>query len=301
MPLNVRKLPGVQKYIVDPKAIPENCVAINPSIADDIIYLRIIKPKGTHDVSEITLFNAKTSKTTQVAESNTMLSSCGRYVGLEDLRLIRFKGKLHFVATSTHASKRMQSETIVGIFSDDLKNIERLDYIDLGPPPVKNICPFILNDTLMLIDTFNRSIYSLDLSGDGKEGDKYVATVYKQLVVPQGLGLGLGRGGFEMRGSTSPVHLHGAMWGCIVHDIIYNDNTTFHTKNKLAYIHYYMEFDVDAGIVTSVSSPFFLIKFGIEFVSGISYDNTTHAVSLFLGVDDRVPCVVETTLYNLRA
>ena len=300
MPLNVRKLPGVQKYIIDPKTIPERCVVINPCIAGDVVYMRVIKSNGLKDVSEISLFNAKTSETIQVSEGSTMLASCGRYVGLEDLRIIWFRERLYFVATSTHASKRMQSETVIGLFSEDLKTVERLDYVDLGAPPVKNVCPFNLDGTFMLIDTLKKTIYAVSekVDDDGKVVG-YSTTPFKTLavspsVIPKSVD-------FEMRGSTCPIHLHGDTWGCIIHDIIYTDNTTFHTKTKLAYLHYFMEFDVNSGMVTFISSPFFLIQFGIEFVSGIAYDSTTDVVSLFMGLDDKVPCVIETPLYNLRA
>lgn len=300
MPLNVRKLPGTQKYLIDPKTIPKNHVVINPSIAGDVVYMRVIKSTETGDKSEISLFNATTSETIQVSEAGNMLVSCSRYIGLEDLRIIWFEKRLYFVATTTHASKRMQSETVLGLFSEDLKQVERLNHLNLGAPPVKNICPFILDGVFMLLDTFKKTIYSLSMKENNTgNGSDVVITPYKQMtlhpsVVPKSVD-------FEMRGSTAPIHLHGDTWGCIVHDIIYTDNRTFHTKTKLAYLHYYIEFDVSSGLITFISSPFFLVHFGIEFVSGISYDQNTGAVTLFLGVDDKVPCAVETTLYNLRA
>ena len=296
----MRKLQGTQKYLIDPKTIPKNHVVINPSIAGDVVYMRVIKSTETGDKSEISLFNAKTSETIQVSEAGSMLASCSRYIGLEDLRIMWFEERLYFVATTTHASKRMQSETVLGLFSEDLKQVERLDYLNLGAPPIKNICPFILNGEFMLLDTFKKTIHSLSMKeNDTGNGKDVIITPYKHMtlhpsVVPKSVD-------FEMRGSTAPIHLHGDTWGCIVHDIIYTDNRTFHTKTKLAYLHYYIEFDVSSGLITFISSPFFLVHFGIEFVSGISYDVNTGAVTLFLGVDDKVPCAVETTLYNLRA
>ena len=39
---------------------------------------------------------------------------------------------------------------------------------------------------------------------------------------------------------------------------------------KLAYMHYWIEIDMNLGQVTYISSPFWVTTFGIEFISGIN-------------------------------
>lgn len=168
----------------------------------------------------------------------------------------------------------------------------------MGTPPVKNICPFVVNDTIMLLDTYCGTCYKVaiddatfavdiekiwDLKGD--VDDTFGGT----------------HGNPTMRGSTSPIHLHGSTWGCIVHDIIYDNNTVLNTVAKLAYLHTWIEFDVMTGSMTFVSRPFYLIKFGIEFVSGIWYEKKEDTIVLYMGVDDKLPMVVKTFLHDLRA
>ena len=287
--------------LLDPKSIPKNHVLLNPSIAGDMIYIRDIEQTATQHVNHVVLHNKNTGTTMKVDVPMDMIApSLGYYVGLEDLRLCLFNGRTYFTATCTHASMRQQSEMVIGVFSEDCHSIEGLCHVDFGIPPVKNVCPFVRDGALMLIDTYNEAIYKVDV---GPDAVKFTINVTKvvDLHGPYFSVFSTGGPTSTMRGSTSPVHIHGDTWGCLVHDIIYDDNVALNTKAKLAYMHAWIEFDVATGAITFVSSPFYLAKFGIEFASGITYDKSEGVVTIYMGVEDRVAVVITTTLHHLRS
>jgi hypothetical protein len=101
-----------------------------------------------------------------------------------------------------------------------------------------------------------------------------------------------------MRGSTSPVYLHGNTWGFVVHDIIFNDDLRLVTR--LSYIHHWVEMDMERGVVTFISTPFWCVHWGIEYISGIRYNKETEELDLMLGVQDQEAVLIKTTLQDLR-
>jgi hypothetical protein len=64
-------------------------------------------------------------------------------------------------------------------------------------------------------------------------------------------------------------------------------------------LHHWLEIDVVRGVVTFVSSPFWVAHWGIEFVSGIER-RPDGAIRIYLGVKDQDAMICETTLYDLR-
>ena len=301
MPLRIRYLAGQQQQLLDPKSVPGNHVLLNPSVAGDIVYIRDIEQTKTQQINSVILYNTKNNTSTHIpVPMEFMHSTDGYYAGLEDLRIFWYKDRLHFVGTSTHASSRLQSEMLAGVFAKDFRSVERMNHLDFGPPPVKNVCPFIWDDKILLIDTYARAMYELS----DVESDTSPTSTPTFQATPLGRlgGMSLGIFGTEgLRGTTSPVHLHGSTFGCIVHDVIYDNNSVLNTKTKLAYIHQWIEFDVVSRAITFASSPFFVVHFGIEFVSGLDYNKETNKVSLYLGVDDKTPMVVYTSIQDLRA
>lgn len=295
MPLLLRRLVGTQQFLLDHKNVPKNRVLINPSVAGSVIYIRDVEQTGNQHVNHIILHNTKTNENINVPVPwDKLAPSSSYYVGVEDVRLCEYKNMMYFTCTCAHASTSMQSEMMVGTFSSDLRNVDMLHHIHMGAPPVKNVSPFVYGDDLMLLDMYNLAIYKVVFAEDHTSVQKTVD------LIPNTSGSASASAiGDHVRGSTSPVHLHGNTWGCLVHDIIYDNNVTYQTKVKLAYMHWWVEFDVLSGQVTFTSSPFFLIKFGVEFVSGIEKKNDK--IVLYLGVDDKYPMVVTTTLANLRA
>jgi len=295
MPFCLRYLRGSRQYLLDPKSIPADHVLLNPSVAGDIVYIRDIMQTSSRQINSIILYNTATKKSTQIPMPVKFLQPTeGYYLGLEDLRILWFNECLYFTATCTHASPRMQSEMVLGYFNKDLTEIEKLWHIDFGAPPVKNICPFIHRGEIMLVDTYMRKLYKVSFDEEGPQ----VSTLVERMP-GQSLDIfGDSKGG--LRGTTSPVQLHGDVYGCLVHDIIYDENIVLNTTRKLVYLHQWVEFDASSGAIVFASSPFSLVHVGVEFASGIDYDRQSNKVTIHAGVDDKIPMVITTTLTDLR-
>jgi hypothetical protein len=302
MPFHIRRLPAKVMTIVDEKSIPQNHVLFNPSYAHPIIYLRGIEHFTTKEINYALLFNSVTKESTKVESPAAFLApTVNLFQGIEDLRICwapdpvrKDDGarRLWFSGTTTHASARMTNELIVGYFAHDLRTVEHLSAVDIGSLPVKNVCPFVWKNKLHLLDTFKQDIFEVVIERD-EGGAIALSAVRVRKLVPAG---GVPKEG--VRGSTSPVHLHGNTWGCVVHDIIFNDNTKLVTR--LSYYHHWMEFDIETGAVTFLSTPFWIAHWGIEYVSGLHYDAATGEVTLYVGEADRSCVMAKTTLHDLR-
>lgn len=292
MPLKFRRLPAKVTNILESSSLPDNVVMFNPSVAYPIMYLRTCSMTNSADKNSIVFHNLQEKTTHVVKSDNVLLPSVNLYQGLEDVRIVWYNDKLWFTATSTHASISMMSETLVGYFDSELKAIERVARVDLGKPPIKNITPFVHEGKLKLLDIEKGRVYVVEdiLDNDGNWVG-FAAPV--DIVLKPGAGVCID----GLRTSTSPVHLHGNLWGCIAHDCIYYDNTKI--TSKLSYLHYWVEFDIRTGSITFVSSPFWIVQWGIEFVSGV-YLNPAGSVVLYIGVNDNKPIMATTTLGDLR-
>ena len=299
-PLILRHLPGQGAKLLDESQLQPGHVVFNPSIAYPYIYIRGNKQTPINEENYIILYNTETKNSTTInGLENILQKNINRYCGLEDLRIIHFKNKLWFTATCTHASPSMNSELVVGYFNDQKTRIERISHVPLGKPPVKNICPFIFEDKLCLLDIYKKELHDVgDVTSEitkpslpGTVGWKsFVATNTRKITTGAGLDID------NFRGSTSPVHLHGNTYGCIVHDVIFND--ALDQRTQLAYLNHWIEIDMYHGQITFISSPFWVFTFGVEFISGfhMSGDN----VELFAGVQDKTAFKYNTTLSLLR-
>jgi hypothetical protein len=138
------------------------------------------------------------------------------------------------------------------------------------------------------------AIYEVVDVNDTNADGKWIRYDVKKIT---SLKYGVGLENVKYRGSTSPVHLHGNTWGCIVHDIIFNDQAALVTR--LSYIHHWIEFDIVSGVISFVSTPFWVAHWGIEYISGIQLIEK-YKVKLFIGVNDTSAIVCDTTLANLR-
>ena len=300
MPIYIRHLPGSASRLVDEKAVPQNHVMFNPSYSHPILYLRINRHSATQETNIVVLHNVETKQSFTIESPDSMLQkTVNLFQGIEDLRICWFDDKLWFSGTCTHASPNMTSELVVGHFNKELTKVERMSHVDIGSIPVKNVCPFVLDNKLMLLDIFLKAIYVVADKMEVDVDDEtrmswtcFTATKVRDLTTGQGLSID------GYRGSTSPVHLHGNTWGCVVHDIIFNDQASLVTR--LSYIHHWVEFDVATGVVSFVSSAFWVAHWGIEYVSGIYMDKNENTVTLYLGVNDNMPVSFKTTLANIR-
>lgn len=297
MPLWIRKLPCTVMSIIDNKSLPANHVVFNPSYAEPILYLRVTEHFATKEINFIMLYDMVTKKQYRIESPMHMLApTVNLFQGIEDLRICwandaHGQRRLWFSGTTTHASNHMTNELIIGHFDADLRVVEYLTPVDIGSLPVKNVCPFVWNGQLHLLDTFKKDIFKIAF--EENDGKMTACAEHVRKLRPCA-----GITDEAYRGSTSPVHLHGNVWGCVVHDIIFNDNTKLVTR--LSYIHHWMEFDITTGAITFISPPFWVAHWGIEYVSGISLDENKTNITLHLGVSDRAPFMAKTTLHDLR-
>jgi len=325
MTLTIRQLPGNKSQLMDPKNFPKDQVMFNPSADGDIIYIRGTRHTAHDETNFAVLHNSETSKTVTVESPMDLLApTANLFKGLEDMRIVHYRGLLWFTATATHASDEQNNEMLVGHFDAALTRVERLSPISAGPPPVKNICPFVWppppggpgtpehpDARLRLLDTYKRIVYEVsELYEDPPEADDAAdarapadaAPRFLRFILTKVAALRSAAGipDIGFRGSTSPIHLHGNTWGCIVHDIIFNDTTRLVTR--LAYFHYWMEIDLARGVVTFMSAPFWLAHWGIEYVSGLRRSKREqNVVEIYFGVNDQVPMMALTRLADLRA
>jgi len=288
IPSHIRRLPcQTQRLFRENSSIPDFSY-FNPSSAYPYVYVRATEKLETTlaQVSHMFLYSYKTDSMIMVDIPDGILyPSCNYYQGIEDTRILMYHGRLWFVSTSTHVSSTMRSEMMIGYFSQDTKNIEFCQHLDLGMRPVKNICPFQHHNSLFLLDTYTLTMY------------RVIEEKSKTLIVEVICTLEPCHGMLccRVRGSTSPIHLHGNLYGCIVHEHIPKAS-----GGAFAYISYWMEFDMERQAVTFFSAPFFITCLGIEFISGIEYNPEKDTVELYLGFKDKVPIVAYTTLHDLR-
>ena len=294
MPLYIRSLPCKSKNpIVEQNSIPEGTDLYNPSRSGKHLYIRVTKRSATTFLNSAIIYNIDQKVSRDITSPwNLLKPSLNLFKGIEDLRIVEWVGKVWFAGTCTHASDHMVNDLIVGHFDTELSRVEKCCAVDIGSLPVKNVCPFVYENKLCLLDFGLMQIYELGFNED--EPKIYIS---KKLDIGWGAGLDK-HAESKLRGSTSPVHLHGNLWGCVVHDIIFNQAKSLVTR--LSYIHHWVEFDMSTRQVTFVSTPFWIAHWGIEYVSGIHFDKATNSVSLYFGVADHLPMQCETTLSNLR-
>lgn len=273
----IRKLPCTCTSILDKFILANNMEVFNPSKAGDWIYLRNNKKVTFTSTSSILLYNDVTCNY-KIIESplHMMEETQNLYKGLEDLRLCTYMDRIWFTCTSTHLSKNMTNEMGVGYFDKDLNKVEVIEKLDICDKHVKNITPFVHKDCLLLLDTYTMTVYKL--------AEDFNISKYITLDIVSDI---------KYKGSTSPIHLHGSIYGCVVHDTIHLSKW-----EKISYLHYWLEFNIDLGIVTFVSAPFLVLVWGLEFISGI--DKKESSIYLYMGLNDKKPIRIHTTLSNLR-
>lgn len=288
---SIRKLPCRTERLFRETSVIPDFDYFNPSSAYPFIYVRATEKLESSkrtaslvQLSHVFLYSYHTDRMTMVdIPPGVLLSTYNYYQGIEDTRVLMYQGRLWFVSTSTHVSPSMRSEMLLGYFNEDTSHIERCEYIDLGIRPLKNMCPFLYRGALYLIDTYTLTVYLVE------QEPTLHATVAFTLSPCRGLSR------HTVRGSTSPVLLHGDLYGCVVHEHIPKAS-----GGAFAYVSYWMEFDMGRCAVTFISPPFFITCLGIEFISGIEYNPQQGTVELYLGFKDKVPIVAYTTLYDLR-
>lgn len=289
----IRKLPCELSNLLGNNPNLPKYTYFNPSSCLPYIYIRTIEKVGTAcEINHISIYNRETGTMRCIkTPPERLLPTCGFYRGIEDARIFRYRGRLWFIATSTHVAGSYHSQMMIGRFNADVSDVEFTQFLDYGAKPMKNTCPFVHDDKILTLDTLQMCIHEIvcETQEDGTE--VYKPVLYKKLAPCANLAQ------YGMRGSTCPIHLHGNLWGCIVHEHI---RQAREKMMSLAYISYWIEFDIERGMVTFLSAPFVVAQWGIEFVSGIEYNRDKDEVELFLGVSDQVAVVAKTKLHDLR-
>jgi len=286
MPLYIRRLPcSAYCMMIDEKNIPTNMSLYNPSKTKDWLYIRKTDINNEGQTNSILMKHTGRDAIEIKSPFEQMTKTVNMFKGLEDLRICEFNDRIWFGATSTHITDNMCNELVIGLFNKDVSAIEKLQMVDIGSKPVKNVIPFVYNNTLLLLDIYLGKIYQLHTTEE-----QWFVTIYKSLRPAIGIS------NEKYRGSSAPIHINGSVFGCVVHDIIFNDNSKLVTR--LSYIHHWIEFDIETGLITFVSTPFWIYHWGIEYVSGI--EKTATGVDLYLGINDKVPMRIQTTLSDLR-
>lgn len=288
MPLYIRRLPGTRSRLIDTKTVAPGLNCFNPSKSSNYTYIRATEQGDSGEVNHILVYDDAAKRLHNIPFDASLLMPCvNLFRGLEDLRICEFEGRLWFTATTTHATEHMTNEMLLGRFDSEIQRVEFLQVLDVGCRPVKNVCPFVCNNKLCLLDLFKARIYECSCVANQSE--------QWQITCIQTLEWHAGQPEYY-RGSTSPVHLDGNTWGCIAHDIIFNDQLPLVTR--LSYLHHWVEFDIVRGAVTFVSTPFWIGHWGVEYVSGI--EKKDENITLYLGIMDKDTLVCGTTLSNLR-
>jgi hypothetical protein len=284
----MRKLLGRSQCIIDSKNIAESITIFNPSKSGEWTYMRKTIQKEKSQLNAIIMYNEHTKVLRNIDPPlDLMPKTLNYYMGVEDLRICSFEDRIWFGGTSMHASLNMMSEIVVGYFNEDVTAVEKIQMVDVGTRPAKNVLPFVHKGVLLFIDVLMRKIYTLKTDDDGK----WFFETFVELKP------GAGIIDKSLRSSTSPIHLHGPIYGCVAHKGLINESQF--NRSHLSYMHYWYEFDINTGLITFISSPFWVLVWGTEYVSGI-FKHPNGAISLYLGVNDKVPYVVLTTLNNLR-
>lgn len=290
MPLYVRRLPSAHGLMIDEKQIPPNTDLYNPSKAGKYTYIRQTEHTPNADMNSMIIHEETTGKITHInSPYHKMNKTVNLFKGLEDLRICLYNNTLWFGATSTHVSESMNNELVIGYFNKSVTDIEYFEMVDIGSKPVKNVIPFVYQNKLLFLDIYLQKIY--ELHEEPSPNKKFKLTIFKSLSLAQGVS------NVKYRGSTAPIHLHGSIYGCVVHDIIFNDNTKLVTR--LSYLHHWYEFDIDTGLVTFISTSFWVAHWGIEYISGIEKEKDGK-IALYIGVNDHLPIKSVTTLSDLR-
>jgi hypothetical protein len=296
MSLHIRKLPGKCGPLIERKDYLPHHVYFNPSADGAYTYIRVTQHTPVKEINHILIHDNNTQLLHWIADSQSNLRpTCGLFTGIEDLRIVVFEGKIWFTATTTHASAHMDNEIVVGCLDEKLKCVEYMSLVNIAPRPVKNICPFVWRGRLHLLDAYMSTIWEIEMERDPDSAGTIVGLKTTKV---RSLRYAADNKPIKMRGSTSPVHLHGNTWGFVVHDIIFNDNA--HLVTRLSYFHYWVEMDIERGVITFKSAPFFLAHWGIEYVSGLRYVAENDQMEVYFGVNDTMPMKCVTSLANLR-
>lgn len=258
--------------------VMKNVRTINPSVAKNVLYFRILELEQNFWKSGILLFQRDTSEIYTFMPPTDTESTIA--CGFEDLRIFDYHDDVWF--TSATRGKKNKFYTVIGRFNPDFSSYEIILTIIDKKEHKKNIVPLIHNQNLYLIDIFTRTVYQYHSNQDQHQlkpnGLRDPLRVVKSL---------------KLCGSTQFLPLDSPnTYGGIVHNFRV-------VSNVRVYSHYWLEINVHCMEITFLSRPFFIHHQDVEFVSGIE-QLPNGLFQLYYGISDKIAYACAISLDTLR-
>jgi hypothetical protein len=247
----------------------------NPSICKYYVYYRRI----VDDIfrNEIVLLDRKSGQMKQIATYPSLEN-------IEDLRIFDYNNSVWFIGFKRNEVNVWQSYLCE--FNNTCTAIQQINHVfGVAADHIKNIVPLVDKNTnqLYLIDMNKANVYKY-VSQNVVEDTKLDTSIIKASF-PQSV----------LYGSTQFVALHwDNTYGALVHDL-------YIVLGQRYYLHHWIEIDIDEWKLTFVSKPFVLAHFGIEFATGITWDNGSNdTLKILFGLKNSCNFCTTCTLQDLR-
>jgi hypothetical protein len=198
-------------------------------------------------------------------------------VGLEDIRMFEYKGKIHYVATTLGYTANGKARIITGEYDIDTESITSGTMIE---PPQDTFCeknwiPIVKGDDLFFIYKWHPMQIGKIINKEG-EGESQLQLEIVESVEINSL---IFR---RVRGSTPFIKTERGLLG-VVH---FSEN---HSPRH--YYHMMVLLDEDTFHVIEYSNTFCFEKLGIEFCIGFTLDALKNYV-FWISRHDRNPCMI---------
>jgi tetratricopeptide (TPR) repeat protein len=199
-------------------------------------------------------------------ENNEILKYPFSVKGIEDIRIFEYKNNIHFIGNSREITQNNIPRMILGTYSFQKKKIEKINllYNYEDNKCQKNWTPFIHNDKLLLVYSFSPFLI---LEPNLETGE---CNVYKNL--PQKYNY------IDFRGSSQGFYIDRQLY-FIIHEVIHD--------NGRIYFHRFVKVNQNLEI-ENVSYPFFFKNWGIEYVTGATYDSKNEQLLISWGSNDKL-------------
>lgn len=252
---------------------------INYWIANNGNYLFQDGSQTIKNKNVFTQFNMKTYSPESHREMNENITMnhvlCSRpiSIGLEDMRLFEYRGKIHYIATTIGYTSNGKARIMMGEYNIEQYTIDSGTIIE---PPKDTFCeknwvPIVKGDDLFFIYKWHP--YQIGKRKQSEEGT-YVLEIIESSEIPNLIFR-------KIRGSSPFVKTERGLLG-VVH---FSENYT-----PRHYYHMMVLLDEHTLRVKEYSNTFCFEKLGIEFCIGFSLD--THKKYVFwISRHDRDPCV----------
>ena len=216
---------------------------------------------------------------------------------LEDLRIFDYNNSIWFIGFKRNDKDIWESYLCE--FDSKCDYVNHIHHIFRSDNNIKNVVP--------LVDVSTNRLYMLDICA---------ATVYeystmsKDVSIVNSIDMSLKQNLFpksNIYGSTQYLSLYNKdenndtnndtnnknLYGAIVHDL-------YMVYGERYYLHHWVEIDISQWKIVYMSKPFLLAFFGIEFASGITWDNDSNMFKIYFGLKNARSYYTTCTLQDLR-